>query len=252
MNCAKRVVYKTLRYLEDACGTGYARQQISQCSNLIKGVGMKRLLLVLFSSLLLVGCGGVYYGAMEKIGIHKRDILVDRVTAARDSQQETKEQFVSALEQFKAAVAFDGGELEKQYQQMKAALEDSEEQAEEVRSRVAAVEDVAEALFDEWEGELDQYTSASMRNASEQQLKQTRNHYYKLISAMKKAEAKIDPVLNPLRDQVLFLKHNLNARAIASLQTELGHIETDVFRLIRDMELSIKEADQFISALKTK
>ncbi len=107
-------------------------------------------------------------------------------------------------------------------------------------------------LFDKLEGDLDQYSSASMRSASEKQLKQTRSHYYKFISAMKKAEAKIDPVLNPVRNQVLFLKHNLNARAIASLQTELGNIETDVSRLIRDMELSIKEADQFISALKAK
>lgn len=213
---------------------------------------MKRLLLILSSVLFLVGCSGVYYGAMEKIGIHKRDILVDRVEEARDSQLETKEQFVSALEKFKSVVAFEGGELEEKYQQLNATLEESEEQAEEVRGRIAAVEDVAEALFDEWEDELDQYSSASMRSMSEKQLKGTRNHYYKLISAMKKAEAKIDPVLSPLRDQVLFLKHNLNARAIASLQSELGHIETDVSRLIRDMELSIKEADQFISALKAK
>lgn len=202
--------------------------------------------------LLLGGCSGIYYGAMERIGVHKRDILVDRVAEARDSQLETKEQFVSALEQFKAVLGFDGGELEKKYNTLKDVLDESEDQADEVRKRVAAVEDVAEALFDEWESELDQYRSASMRKSSEKQLKQTRSHYYKLIGAMKKAEAKIDPVLNPLRDQVLFLKHNLNARAISSLQSELGSIQADVSRLIRDMELSIKEADQFIKALKAE
>ncbi len=213
---------------------------------------MKRLVSVVVSLLFLTACGTVYYGTMEKLGIHKRDILVDRVEKARDSQLETKEQFASALEQFKSVLGFEGGELEAKYEELNAALEESEEQAEEVRNRVAAVEDVAEALFDEWEAELDQYSSASMRRSSEKQLKETQGHYYKLISAMKKAEAKIDPVLNPLRDQVLFLKHNLNARAIASLQTELGNIETDVSRLIRDMELSIKEADQFISTLKAE
>jgi len=213
---------------------------------------MKRLLAILFSLLLLMGCSSVYYGAMEKIGIHKRDILVDRVEEARDSQLEAKQQFVSALEQFKTVIGFEGGELEQKYQELNATLEESEERAEEVRNRIAAVEDVAEALFDEWDAELDQYSSASLRKASAQQLKKTQNHYYKLIGAMKKAEAKIDPVLNPLRDQVLFLKHNLNARAIASLQSELVNIETDVSRLIRDMELSIQEADQFISTLKAE
>ena len=213
---------------------------------------MKPLHILLLSLLLLAGCSSAYYGAMEKIGIHKRDILVDRVEEARDSQMEAKQQFSSALEQFRSVLAFDGGELEKKYNQLNNILEESEDQAENVRKRVDAVENVAEALFDEWEGELDQYSSQSMRSTSEKQLKQTRTQYYKLISAMRKAEAKIDPVLNPLRDQVLFLKHNLNARAISSLQAELGNIETDVSRLIRDMEISIKEADQFISSLKAE
>jgi len=209
-------------------------------------------LLVVLIILLLGACSGVYYGAMEKIGIHKRDILVERVEEARDSQQQTKAQFSSALEHFSVVLNFQGGDLEKNYRELKAELERSEDQAEEVRARVAAVEDVAEALFDEWESELDQYNSVSLRRASEKQLKQTRDQYYILIGAMNKALAKIEPVLNPLRDQVLFFKHNLNAKAIASLKSELGKIEVDVSRLLRDMETSIKEADVFIKALKAE
>lgn len=203
-------------------------------------------------ALMLMSCSGVYYGAMEKIGVHKRDILVDRVIEARDSQQATKDQFASALEHFSSVINFQGGALEEKYRELKKELDKSEDQADEVRSRVDAVEDVAEALFDEWEDELDLYSSASLRKSSEKQLRQTKTHYYQLIGAMKKAESKIDPVLNPLRDQVLFLKHNLNARAVASLQTELTRIETDVSRLIRDMEKAMKEADSFIQTLKAE
>ena len=125
-------------------------------------------------------------------------------------------------------------------------------EADDVRDRVDAVEDVAEALFAEWKTELNQYKNASLKQKSAVQLKQTRTHYSKLIGAMKKAESKIDPVLDPLRDQVLFLKHNLNARAIASLQAELTRIETDVSRLIRDMEIAMNEADSFIQTLKAE
>jgi hypothetical protein len=203
-------------------------------------------------ALMLMSCSGVYYGAMEKIGVHKRDILVDRVIEARDSQQATKDQFASALEHFSSVINFQGGELEEKYRELKKELDKSEDQADEVRSRVDAVEDVAEALFDEWEDELNLYSSASLRKSSEKQLRLTKKHYYQLIGAMKKAESKIDPVLNPLRDQVLFLKHNLNARAVASLQTELTRIETDVSRLIRDMEKAMKEADSFIQTLKAE
>ena len=213
---------------------------------------MARLLIVLTCGLLLVGCSSVYYNAMEKVGIHKRDIMVDRVEEMRDSQQETKEQFASALEHFKAVLKVEGGDLEDKYTELNAELERSEEQAEEVRERIAAVEDVSEALFDEWQAELSLYSSASLRRSSEQKLKKTRSHYSKLIGAMKRAEAKIDPVLNPLRDQVLYLKHNLNAQAIASLQLELGSIEADVARLIKEMEASIREADGFIRTLTSE
>ena len=210
--------------------------------------------ILFFFSLILTftGCSHVYYGAMEKVGVHKRDILVDRVEAARDSQQETKEQFVSALERFNSVINFKGGELEDKYHELKKELERSEDQVDDVRDRVDAVEDVAEALFAEWKTELNQYTNAKLKQKSAAQLKQTKTHYAKLIGAMKKAESKIDPVLNPLRDQVLFLKHNLNARAVASLQTELTKIETDVSRLIRDMEMAMKEADSFIQTLKAE
>ena len=70
------------------------------------------------------------------------------------------------------------------------------------------------------------------------------------MTAMHRAEAKIEPVLTPLRDQVLFLKHNLNAQAIASLQSELGRVEGDVSALIREMEAAIREADAFIVRLE--
>jgi hypothetical protein len=66
---------------------------------------------------------------------------------------------------------------------------------------------------------------------------------------MKKADARLEPALQPLRDQVLFLKHNLNAKAIGSLSKEVAVIESKVDDLVRDMEASIREADAFIATL---
>ena len=104
---------------------------------------------VVMVCLLCVGCQGVYFAAMEKVGYHKRDILINRVEDARQAQQETKEQFQSALEVFSALTGFDGGDLEVKYNDLKAVLERSEAKADEVHERINAVEDVAEALFDE-------------------------------------------------------------------------------------------------------
>ncbi|UCF95550.1 MAG: DUF2959 domain-containing protein [Desulfobacterales bacterium] len=186
---------------------------------------------------------------MEKFGYHKRDLMVDRVQEARDAQEDAKEQFESALEKFTAVLQFDGGQLEDKYDQLKSEYDLSQSKADTVRGRIAAVEDVAEDLFAEWKAELDQYTNTSLRRNSERQLQQTRRQYSQLIGAMKRAEKKIDPVLLALRDQVLFLKHNLNAQAIASLQSELVAVEADVASLIKEMEASIREADTFINQM---
>lgn len=197
----------------------------------------------------LGGCQTVYYDTMEKFGVHKRDILVERVGKARDAQEAAKEQFKSALEHFSGVLGFRGGDLQEKYDQLNAEFKRSEERAADVRDRIAAVEDVSEALFDEWQDELTQYTSVTLKRASQRQLTETKRQYGRLIRAMKRAEKKIEPVLNAFRDQVLYLKHNLNARAIASLKGELAGVEGNVAALIRDMERSIREADRFIQSM---
>ena len=69
---------------------------------------------------------------------------------------------------------------------------------------------------------------------------------------MKRAEKKIDPVLTIFKDQVLYLKHNLNAQAISSLKGELRTIESDVSVLVDAMQQSINEANSFINTMEKK
>jgi len=199
---------------------------------------------------MLSGCQTAYYGTMEKLGIHKRDILSDRVEEARDSQQDAKEQFKSALEQFSALTNFNGGDLEEVYNRLNSEYEESDDAANAVHDRIEAVEDVAEALFDEWQDELGTYSNQNLRRSSERKLRATKQKYGQLLSAMKRAEKKIDPVLSVFHDQVLFLKHNLNAQAIASLKSELRGVQSNVSSLVAAMERSIGEADAFIKTLE--
>jgi predicted nucleic acid-binding Zn-ribbon protein len=210
--------------------------------------------LVAFSAVVLglCGCSTLYYGAMEKMGVHKREIMVDRVKDARDTQSEAKKQFLSAMEQFKSVVNVQGGDLEKAYNRLDETLQKSESAASEVSERIQSVEDVSDALFSEWRSEIKQYSSATLKNASQQKYDATRRKYGDLIAAMKRAESKLEPALVPLRDQVLFMKHNLNARAIAGLSDELVSVQTNVDKLVREMEDAIAQADAFIAALQAE
>jgi len=206
--------------------------------------------LALFSFVFLAGCSSTYYKAMEGVGFEKRDILVDRVEDARDAQDDAADQFASALEQFRRVVAVDGGELEKVYDRLSREYERSEARAEEVSERIDSIEDVAGDLFEEWEEELDQYSSATLRSDSASLLRDTRTRYKQLMSAMRRAEKAMPPVLTAFQDQVLVLKHNLNARAIGALRNELGNIERDTASLIAEMQKAIDEANTFISSMK--
>ncbi|MGM0768322.1 MAG: DUF2959 domain-containing protein [Pseudomonadota bacterium] len=207
-------------------------------------------LLLLVSLIALSGCSSVYYSTMEKLGFEKRDILVDRVEDTRDAQSEAQDTFRSSLERFQNAVATPDTELKAKYDDISDAYEDSKDAAENVHDRIDSVEDVSEALFEEWEDELDRYESASLRRSSEQQLRDTREQYQQLITRMHEAESRMDPVLQAFEDQVLYLKHNLNAQAIGALESELGRISGDVDDLIRNMEASIAESERFIERFR--
>lgn len=212
---------------------------------------MKPLSLLLFISVLLGGCSSAYYGAMEKVGFAKRDILVNRVEKAQDAQEEAKVQFASALEAFLAVTKVDGGELKAKYNELNSQLKDCESRANDVHNRIAAIDDVAQALFEEWGNELALYSNATLRTQSQQQLGATRQRYTQLMTAMRSAAARMEPILVNFRDQVLFLKHNLNAQALRSLDQTSRTLQGDIANLIRDMEKSIREADAFIREMKT-
>ncbi|WP_340680607.1 DUF2959 domain-containing protein [Paraglaciecola sp.] len=209
-----------------------------------------KIYLIIVLSLFLFSCQSAYYAAWEKVGVEKRDILIDRVEDAKDSQQDAQKQFSSALEQLTALIKFDGGELQEAYELLKNEYESSEKSAENVSARINKVEKVAEALFDEWGDELEKYSSATLRRDSKKRLVNTQQRYKTLLASMRKAEAKMPPVLLALRDNVLYLKHNLNANVIGSLQGEFSGIKSDVNQLIQEMNKAIKESTTFIVAMQ--
>ena len=207
---------------------------------------------VLAVPLLLVSCSGVYYSALETLGIEKRELLVDRVEGARDAQAQAQKQFKDALEQFKALVGYDGGELESMYLRLSDQYDGCQSRANTVRERIAGVKNVADALFREWQDELAQYSEAGLRRKSERQLAETRERTRRLLAVMDRAAARMDPVLAVFHDQVLFLKHNLNAQALGSLDATAASLQTDVTALVREMQGAIAEANAYLAALERR
>lgn len=202
--------------------------------------------------MLLAGCGNPYYSAMEKVGVHKRDIMVDRVENARNVQADAQEQFSSALEQFGSVVALEETDLKKAYEKLNDEYEDCVAIAEKVSDKIDSVESVADALFDEWADEIKLYENRELARSSKKQLSATKARYEEMIGHMREAEKSMEPVLRLFRDNVLFLKHNLNAQAIGSLQHEFDGLETEIGKLIERMNDAIESSDAFIAAMQVQ
>jgi len=206
--------------------------------------------LVALSLLLATGCNSLYFASMEKLGYAKRDLMVSRIRDANQSQEEAKKQFANALEEFRSVVKFNGGDLEREYHELDAVLKKTESRAADVKNRVTRIEDVADALFSEWKKELKEYQSDELRRRSESKLRESKERYEVMIEAMRKSVARLDPALRPLQDNVLFLKHNLNAKAIGALAGEQAAIEANIDELVRNLDRSIAEGHAFLETIK--
>src|SRR2546428_4063054 len=130
-------------------------------------------LLLLGLVLSFTGCRSAYYSAWEKLGKHKRDLLKDNVQEAREDQKAAAEQFKDALTKLKELYRFEGGDLEKTYNTLKAEYDRSVSKADTVKNRIRKVDQIAADLFAEWEQEMRSISNPRLRDDSRLKLQHT-------------------------------------------------------------------------------
>ncbi|AZZ37370.1 DUF2959 domain-containing protein [Bdellovibrio sp. qaytius] len=216
------------------------------------------ILIIVFIAAVYTGCQSAIdkavrdtkYSAYEMIGIEKRDLFKKEVKNVKSSQQDTQEDFGDALKHLQAVYNVDGGKLEKAYKSLDSSYKDAEKSVANVQNHINKLEVLSGDLFAEWEKEIKEISSRDLRMKSSESLLNTQKKYNTYHDSLKKSEAKMAPVLARLKDQTLFLKHNLNAKVVAGLKTESDKIQTDINVLIKDMNESIAKADDMIKELE--
>ena len=205
---------------------------------------------VMFSLLLITGCTSIYNATMEGVfGYEKRELFKKSVTALQSEQKDAQKEFKDALTRLKELYGFHGGELESVYEKVKSSYERCDGEAKAVHTRIENMEDLAKSMFSEWEKEIQQYTNPNLAATSRDQLRLTKDRYAQLSRTVREAESAMQPVLGQLKDNVLFLKHNLNASAIGSLQGEASGIQKQIEQLLTQMNTAIAASDSFIKTL---
>ena len=198
------------------------------------------------------GCTRSYYKAMKTFGKEKRDILVSRVKDSKKEQQQAKEQIKTTMESFQELTGFQGGSLEKNYKKLNGEYEKAADSAKKLHDRIDSIDQVSSDLFKEWQKEIDGMENKKLKVQSAAMLRQSRLNEATYIKSMRQTEARMTPVIVAFHDQVIFLKHNLNARAIGSLKGTSAKISTDVDVLMVQLDGSIAQADALIDSLNTE
>jgi Protein of unknown function (DUF2959) len=199
--------------------------------------------------LLLAGCKSTYYKAMQTLGKEKRDILVARIKDAKKDQDQTKQKLQTTMESFQALTGFKGGSLEKSYNRLNSDYDSASSQAGKLHDKIQSIDQVSNDLFKEWQGEINAMDNAKLKSQDTVMLRNAKGRQATYMRAMRRTEDQITPVLKAFHDQVLFLKHNLNARAIGSLKNTSAGLQSDVADLVQSIDASSREADKLISSL---
>lgn len=218
---------------------------------------MRKLITIIFIIFLTTSCAkrihkavnDVKYSAYESVGMEKRDLFKREISNVKEDQEDTGEAFKDALTRLKEIYHVDGGDLEKQYTKLKNSLDDAKEESTELKERIRKVDEVANDLFVEWSDEIKEIKTSDLRSKSSKKLSETKKKYKELERQLQRSEKKIEPVLSKLSDQVIYLKHNLNAKAIGGLKEEQADIQADIKSLIEEVNESTRQADAFIELL---
>jgi hypothetical protein len=210
---------------------------------------LRRWMILCCVGLVSYGCTGLFYASMKRLGKEKRDILVSRISDGKKEQEKAAEQFQSAYEAFQSVTQFHGGDLEEASKKLTKEYEKSRDRANKVHEKIEGIDKVGRDLFREWSLEIDQMGDSRLKLDSKKLLRTAETRHERLIAQMRVSEERMKPVLRAFQDQTLFLKHNLNARAIASLKGQVTQIGDEVQAVIDGIKAANLEADKVIAGL---
>jgi hypothetical protein len=210
---------------------------------------MRKLLLPVLS-LLLLSCQSANYGSSStKPDYPKLGLLADRVAEAREAEEAAVEQLQETGEQLSELVDFSGTDPQEVVTATTTQYDNSVDAAVALGTAIAAVEETATTIFQEWQIELDAYTDPAIKADSQAKLGETWQRYGSTMQVLSQSEAKMQPLLNALNANVTFLRGNLNTSALESRKVELGSIKNDIDALIRKMNIAIDSCDAFLDSI---
>lgn len=208
-----------------------------------------KFLIILLSFSLFSSCSTVYYNLWETLGKEKRDLLEMNMQSANEDQEDIEKEYKDSLDRIRKKYSFKEGELEQTYDRLSDDYEDIKNKQDDFSEKLKLISDIAYDLFDEWKKEARALDNKTYKRNSLRKLSSTKSSFSAVLANMKKVESRSSRILKKFHDQVIYIKHNLNAKIVGNLRTELNLLESEMTELIKEIQASRVQATKFISTL---
>ncbi|HEX5137005.1 MAG TPA: DUF2959 family protein [Planctomycetota bacterium] len=160
------------------------------------------------------------------------DDLVAAVEKVNKELDASKASMLSAVQGLQSITAPDfQGDAAKAHKDLVKAVEASEDQADDLRNRIEEMQAAAAPVFDQWTKDLEAYSNPEMRQRSQARLAAARERYDAVVAAVDPLLVEYESINQSLRDHVLFLKHDMNPAAIATIQDDVRSVAKDAASL---------------------
>ncbi|MSR62254.1 MAG: DUF2959 family protein [Planctomycetes bacterium] len=174
--------------------------------------------------------------------------LLDSVQVAQEECVGAREDFGAAFHLYQRLTAPQAVELEELSGDFEDALDACRERAQDLGLRIDAAQKESAALFQGWNEELAHFSGDTLRKKSAAMLQDTQARAQRVAGALEGVRKRMEPVVLKLSDYALFFHHNLNARAIATLEDTYKDFDAEFRALDRELEQALSESQTFLTA----
>lgn len=178
------------------------------------------------------------------------DKLINKANDTIGAMRAARVQIGSTVDGYNTIMAGEAVDNRKAYKKLTKELSKSEKAAANVRTKAAAMDVVANDFFSNWEASLEGFSSEDLRQRSAERLNDTRKRYEEILEAAGEAGDAFDPFVTNLKDQILFLGHDLNPSAIQALQGDAKKLNGRAAEVFKDVDKTIVTASEYTASLR--
>ena len=153
------------------------------------------------------------------------DDLVASVERVNSELDASKTKLLGAVQTLQKVTAPDfKGDAVEGHKELVRAIDDSEDQTDDLRKSVERMQAEAEPVFNQWTKDLEGYSNPEMRQRSQARLAAARERYDAVVAAVTPVLVECEAVNQTLGDHALFLKHDMNPAALATIQDDVKKV----------------------------